>query len=422
MWVDTRSILCNRLELPGGADFSLFAPAQRAGCMSSSDHTASSEAETQARSADLSPDAGGSNDVLEPSKTARRRSFPRLAGAWVPISIATVILFLLSVVFEPDSVRHSALLGMLPFAGVLAIIAMGQTLVVQQGGIDLSVPGMISLTAVLLTSYPNGDSGKLLPAVLLAFAATLGAGLLSGVLVSVIRVTPIVATLGMNALLYGAVIEISGSHPTTTTNALANFASGKLLGVPNGVIVAVILTAITALIIKRTVLGRRFEAVGAGLLGARAAGVETRRYQLAAYVGAAGLYCTAGILLAGIVSTPSVFQGDSYLLPSVAAVVLGGTSLLGGRGSVVATAVAALFITQLDQFVLVTGAKQGVQNLVDAGALAAGLAIYSVPWKRLVRSVRGPSHDGSSRAEQPSDPGLPSPVNPGAQLAPGSQK
>jgi len=342
-----------------------------------------------------------------PSAAPAPSSSPRFAAASLPICLATAALFLVSLIFEPDSVRHSALLGMLPFAAVLAIAAMGQTLVVQQGGIDLSVPAMISLTIVLLTSYPNGDSGKLLPAIVIALAATLAAGAISGVIVSVIGVTPIVATLGMNAVLYGVVIQVSAGNPPPTTSALAKFASGKLLGIPNSVIIAVVLTALAALIIKRTVVGRRFEAVGSGLLGARAAGLRARRYQLATYIVAAALYCIAGILLAGIVHSPSAFQGDSYLLPSVAAVVLGGTSLLGGRGSVVATAVAALFISQLDQFVLVMGANQGVQNLVDAGALAVGLAIYSVPWRRLRRNVRRPSPGGTRRLEQSAEPGLP---------------
>jgi ribose transport system permease protein len=83
------------------------------------------------------------------------------------------------------------------------------------------------------------------------------------------------------------------------------------------------------------------------------------------------------------VSTPGAFQGDSYLLPSVAAVVLGGTSLLGGRGSVAASAVAALFLTQLDQVLLTSGASTAVQNLVQAGALVVGIAVYSVPWGRV---------------------------------------
>jgi ribose transport system permease protein len=344
------------------------------------------------------------------------------AGASSAIVVATAALFLVSWIFERQSVSHSSLLGMLPFAAVLAITAIGQTLVIQQGGIDLSVPGMISITVVIMTRYPNGDSGKVFVAILLALAVTLAAGVVSGIAVSRIGVTPIVATLGMNALLYGGVLQISGGTPRTTTSRLRDFASGKVAGIPNTVIIAVILTAIVAFVIKRTVLGRRFEAVGAGVIGARAAGVETRGYQLSAYAGAAAHYCLAGVLLAGVVSTPSAFQGDQYLLPSVAAVVLGGTSLLGGRGSVVASAIAALFISQLDQFVLTTGAKDAVQNLVEAGALAAGLAIYSVPWRRVfgwARGARGGRDDGV-----PVNAGLGrgSQANQGAQLAPRPNK
>jgi ribose transport system permease protein len=241
-------------------------------------------------------------------------------------------------------------------------------------------------------------------------------------MISAVGVTPIVATLGMNALLYGGVIQISGGNPPPTTHVLARFAGGKLGGIPNALLIAAVLTAILAVLIKRTVRGRRFEAVGAGLLGARAAGLEARRYQFFAYVGAGAMYCTAGVLLAGIVSSPGAFQGDSYLLPSVAAVVLGGTSLLGGRGSVVATAIAALFISQLDQFVLVTGASQGVQSLVDAGALAVGLAIYSVPWRRWLRRYGRSSRDGPRRAGQSVEPGLPVPTETSARLASGPQK
>ena len=341
------------------------------------------------------------------------------AGIW----IGTAALFRLSWILEPQSVSHSSLLGMLPFAAILAIAAIGQTLVVQQGGIDLSVPGVISSTVVIMTRYPDGDSSKVLVALVLAFAVALAAGAVSGILVSWVRVTPIVATLGMNALLYGAVLQISGGTPRTTTARLHNFASGKaILGIPNTVIIAVVLTAVVAFLIKKTVVGRRFEAVGAGVIGARAAGLEARRYQLGAYVGATALYCAAGVLLAGVVSTPSAFQGDSYLLPSVAAVVLGGTSLLGGRGSVVASAIAALFISQLDQFVLTTGAKDAVQNLVEAAALAAGIAIYSVPWRRVFDWSRRARHDGQDGISAATEVSRVGRGNQGAQFAPGPNK
>jgi ribose transport system permease protein len=350
------------------------------------------------------------------------RSGALLNSASIAIWLGTGLLFLISWIVEPQSVSHSSVLGMLPFAAVLAITAIGQTLVIQQGGIDLSVPGMISITVVIMTRYPNGDSGKVAVALIFAFAVAMAAGLVSGLLVSRIGVTPIVATLGMNALLYGGVLQISGGTPRTTTSRLRNFASGDVAGIPNTVIIAVIVTAVVALLIKRTLVGRRFEAVGAGVIGARAAGLEARRYQLGAYVGAGALYCAAGVLLAGVVSTPSAFQGDQYLLPSVAAVVLGGTSLLGGRGSVVASAVAALFLTQLDQFVLTTGAKDAVQNLVEAAALAAGLAIYSVPWRRVFDWSRGKRDDEEGGVPVSADLGRPNQGKQGAQLAPEPNK
>jgi ribose transport system permease protein len=296
------------------------------------------------------------------------------------IAIATGALFLASLVLEPNSLRGSVLQGMLPFAAVLAIAAMGQTLVIQQRGIDLSVPGVMSLVVVLVTHQPNGDDGKLLSAILLAFAVSIAAGLVVGLLVTRIGITPIVTTLGVNALLFGEIVQISKGSPTTTTGALHSFATGHVLGVPTTIVIAAALMLLISFIVKRTTVGRRFEAVGANARTARAAGISPMRYQVGAYVGANILYCCAAILLAGIVTTPSVFSGNSYLLPTVAAVVLGGTSLLGGIGSVGATAVAALFLTQLDQFVLATGASSAVQNLVQAAALTLGIAVYSVNW------------------------------------------
>jgi ribose transport system permease protein len=307
----------------------------------------------------------------------------------LPIWAATVLLFVISWGVEPQSMSRSALQGMLPFAGVLAIVAVGQTLVVQQGGIDLSVPGVISLTVIICTVIPNGDSGKLGVAIVLAFAAAAAAGLVSGFCVARIGITPIVTTLGMNALLYGFDLAISGGTPTNTTAALNSFATAKVVGIPVAVIIAVVVTVLVALAVKRTVIGRRFEAAGANPVAARAAGLRVERQQLGGYVAANLLYCAAGVLLAGIVTSPSAFQGDSYLLPSVAAVVLGGTSLLGGRGDVIATAVAALFLSQLDQVVLITGVNSAVQNLIEAAALAAGVAIYGIRWSRL-RGLRPP--------------------------------
>jgi ribose transport system permease protein len=308
----------------------------------------------------------------------------RSAGIWV----ATGLIFALSAIFQPKSLGGSALASLWPFAAVLILAAVGQTLVVQQRGIDLSVPGFISLTVVLVTHIPNGNGSKLGPAILLAYGICLAAGLVNGLLVTRVGITPIVQTLGMNAVLYGIDLGISQGTPTQTTEALQSFTSASPAGIPLPMMIAAILVIAIGFTTKRTAFGRRFEAAGANAAAGRAAGLRGNRYQIAAYLGAALLYCTAGVLLAGIVSQPDPFQGNNYLLPSVAAVALGGTSLLGGVGSVVASAVGALFLSQLQQFVLATGASAAVQNLVQAAALALAVTVYGVRPGRLLARAR----------------------------------
>jgi ribose transport system permease protein len=279
---------------------------------------------------------------------------------------------------QPQSLSFGSLAGMLPFAAILAVVAAGQTLIIQQGGIDLSVPGMMSLGVVMLTRIPNGDDSKLPLAVGLVFVALVGTGLANGLIVNKVGITPIVTTLGMNALLYGAVIFISGGTPRDTTALLQSLTTDTFLGVSRVVWIATVVLALVAVIAKRTAPGRRFEAVGASRAAAKAAGFPTARYEIAAYVGAGFMYFIASVLLAGVVKTPSAFQGNSYLLPSVAAVVLGGTSLLGGLGSVIATAGGALFLTQLQQLLRTTDLNAGVALIVQAVAIAVGVGIHSV--------------------------------------------
>jgi ribose transport system permease protein len=320
----------------------------------------------------------------------------RSAGIWV----ATGLLFAMSAVFQPKSLGGSALAALWPFAALLILAAVGQTLVVQQRGIDLSVPGFISLTVVLVTHIPNGNAAKLGPAILLAYGICLAAGLVNGLLVTRVGITPIVQTLGMNAVLYGIDLGISQGTPTQTTTALQSFTSASVAGIPVPLVIAVVIVIGIEFTIKRTAFGRRFEASGANAAAARAAGLRRNRYQISAYLGSALLYCTAGVLLAGIVSQPDPFQGNNYLLPSVAAVALGGTSLLGGVGSVVASAMGALFLSQLQQFVLATGASAAVQNLVQAGALALAVTVYGLrlrPGRLVTRSRARPPAAAQSR-------------------------
>jgi ribose transport system permease protein len=318
----------------------------------------------------VSEQAARSEPMMEPPApvpaageraSAGGRAFWR--SPFFPIWPATAVLFLVSPLLAPGSLDHSALLGMLPFAAILAIAAAGQTLVVQQRGLDLAVPGVFSLAAVLVAKAGAGDNGKL--------PVALG-------------ITPLIATLGVNALLTGALLQYSGgAAPQASPPELTKLAGGKVLGIPNTVLVAIAVIAAATFVVRRTTLGRRFVATGASPRAAFAAGIHVRRQETLTYVVAALLYGAAGVLLAGFLQTPGLQPGESYLLPSIAAVVLGGTSLAGGNGSVAATAVGALFLTQLGQVVLGMGAATSVQFLIQGAIVALGMGLRNVPWARL---------------------------------------
>jgi ribose transport system permease protein len=302
------------------------------------------------------------------------------ARSIVTVVISTLALIVACLLFAPSSLTWGALSGSLPFAAVIAIVGLGQMLVVQQGGFDLSLAGGVSLAVVISTHYPQGDNALLLPAVLMAIAYAILAGLANGVLVSLFRLNAIVATIGMNALLYGAVFAVSGGVPKTTTTLLAAIAGGQTLGLPNTVYFALATLLVVSLALKKTLVGRRFEAIGANPRAARAVGLRVQLHQLLAYVCAQLLYCMAGVLVAGITREPTAFQGDFLLLPSVAVVVLGGTSLLGGRGFPVSTVIAAFFLNQLSQFALAVGVPYSGQTIIQALALGFGIGVYSVRW------------------------------------------
>jgi ribose transport system permease protein len=284
------------------------------------------------------------------------------------------VLFLASPLIAPGSVGVSPIMSMLPFAAVLAIAATGQAFVVQQRGLDLSVPGSMSLAALIATKVANQDDGKVVEAVVVAIAAVAVAGLINGLVVTRLRITPIVATLGVNALLLGAVQSYSAGFPTGAAPSLNSLALRKTLGVPNTVLGAGLVLIVLAVVSHRTLFGRRLVQVGTNPHAMRLIGGRVQLLVVAAYVLAAVFYGMAGIGLAAYIQTPGIFLGDDYLLPTIAAVVLAGNALTGGQLKVGAIAVAALFLTQLNQVVLSMGAPTSLQLLIQSAALVIAVS------------------------------------------------
>lgn len=303
---------------------------------------------------------------------------------------ATIALFAISPLIAARSLDGPALMTMLPLAGVLALIAVGQGLVIQQRGIDLSIPGIMSLSGLVLTQFA-AQYGTVLAIVFAVGAAALG-GLANGLVVTKLHITPIVATLAVNALLLGVVQFYSGGIASSAPTGLTQLALSNTVGLPNVFLLALAILASVAIVNRRTMIGRRLTQAGKSPAALKVIGGNVPGITCGSYVISAILYGIAAVLLTAYLQTPGLDLGTDQLLPSVAAVVLAGNALTGGDLKVWSIAAAALFLTQLDQLVLSTGAPNSVQLLIQAAVL---LVAVSMPLLRRV-SIRRAQRRGDA--------------------------
>jgi ribose transport system permease protein len=301
-----------------------------------------------------------------------------LANQFNWIWLGTILLFLVSWVISPGSVRMSSIAAMLPFAAMLAIAAVGMTVVIQQRGLDMSLPGMMTVGGAVFASLSYSTDSVVLT-ILLTFALAVAVGTVNGLLVAKLNIIPIVATLATNAIMIGAIRQLTRGSPIAVPPFLDDFSHIRVFGLPLTLGLALLFIILVSIITRHTVLGRRFVAVGANPVTALAAGIPVLRYQIGTYALASVCFCVAGILYSGYIGSATNRPADDYLLPAIAAVVVGGTPFSGGRGSVVASGMAALFMTQLGQLVLSLGASNPVQLLVQAGAIVLAMTIRYVP-------------------------------------------
>ena len=303
--------------------------------------------------------------------------------------LAAVILLILGALLAPSTVSPEAIRSLAPFFAVLAVAAIGQHLVIQQRGLDLSVAGIISFSAAIVSAVAGADSGlgETLVYVGLALVMGLAVGGLNGVLVTFVGVPALVTTIGMNSLMLGLTEYVTRGFAQQVPSALNSFGLTRVFGVPVTVLVMIAITAVAAFVLTRTTIGRRFIASSVNPRAATAVGIRLDLYRVATYSLAGLCYAAAGILLASTVVTPSVYSGLPYLLASVAAVVLGGNSIGGGmRGSVVATVVGALFLSYLGQFVLSLGFGTAHRNIVQAIIIIASFVVPDLVrrWRTVV--------------------------------------
>ncbi|HZB33504.1 MAG TPA: ABC transporter permease [Streptosporangiaceae bacterium] len=276
----------------------------------------------------------------------------------VGLVLALVILAVIGVVTQPDNFATSSnVVSILALASTIGVITVGATFVIIGGGIDLSVGAVMALASVWATTLATQSYGPYVMALCAILVGT-GAGLVNGILIAYGRLVPFIATLAMLVAARGLAQRMSDRRTQLLqpeNNAIESLSTTRVLGLPLVVFIFAAVALIGWLVLNRTTFGRRTFAVGGNPEAARLAGINVRRHTLLLYA-LSGLCCgIAAIIIMARTTTGSSTHGDLYELDAIAAVIIGGTLLTGGRGTLVGSILGLLVFTMITNLFILNG-------------------------------------------------------------------
>lgn len=297
---------------------------------------------------------------------------------FITIWIAVAMLLVVCKIVAPSTLNSTSWSTLLPTGSIVAVIALGQMLVIMMGGIDLSMGASISLLANVMVGVSEGHNSRMTQGIIVVFLVALVIGFINGLLIAILELNPLIVTLSTSLILLGITSEyrLHIANNSQVPKQLSNFVLlEKVLSISKTFWFVLGLMLLIGLILRSTTFGRRFQAVGANRRAAWVAGIHVRLYVVLAYMAAACAGGLGGILIGGRVVSPGVDPGAVYLLGPVAAVVLGGAALSGGLASPSSTWGAAFFVTILNQMLRVLGLSNASQYVVFGLAIILGMVI-----------------------------------------------
>lgn len=278
--------------------------------------------------------------------------------------LIALVLFTGFSVYMPGFARLSHIRTVFLESALIGIVALGQTLVVITGGIDLSVAWMMTIGAYMVSNLVNSSNANLVWGIPLMLVVTFGLGAINGFCISCLRVPAIVMTLGMNIILQGALVALTqGSPGQSAPPLLLTLGQKNLLGIPYLVIIWIIMTVVVMLALFKMKYGRKLFAIGNNATVAKYSGIRVDNTIILSYAISGMTAGIAGALLAGKVGSCYLAMGDTYQFQSIAAVAIGGTSMLGGKGNYLGTVAGSLTITILLGILVALNLPFGVQTM-----------------------------------------------------------
>lgn len=261
------------------------------------------------------------------------------------IFIAFAFLVAVLGIVSPPFFNPSNIINILRQTSVNGIIAIGMTMVIITGGIDLSVGSLLALSAVVATSFAHPQQWPVIVPLLLGLFVGLAGGMLNGLLIAKKRVAPFIVTLGMMTAARGLALVYTNGRPVINLSDSYNLiGGGSVAKIPVPVLIFVAIVLLGVFLLHFTRFGRYIFAVGGNELAARVSGINTNRIKISVYAFTGALAGLAGVVLSSRVMSGSASTGQGYELDAIAAVVIGGTSLSGGVGSIAGTIAGVLII------------------------------------------------------------------------------
>ncbi|MEH0823517.1 MULTISPECIES: ABC transporter permease [unclassified Micromonospora] len=285
---------------------------------------------------------------------------------------------------NPDWVWDNTL-SILKLASVVGVVTVGMTFVIIGGGIDLSVGAIVALAGVWCTTVATqsyGAGGMIFSALTVGVAV----GLVNGLLISYGRLVPFIATLAMMVAARGLAAEISDKQTQVSNNTFINdIASTRPLGIPLLVYILAAVVAAGWVLLNRTTFGRRTVAVGGNPEAARLAGINVRRHTLLLYA-LSGLCCgIAAVMLTAQANSAQAAMANLYELDAIAAAIIGGTLLSGGRGTIVGSLLGVLIFSTITNLFAINGLSTEAQNMVKGGIIVGAVLVQQVQFRSLTQ-------------------------------------
>lgn len=307
--------------------------------------------------------------------TAFDNNVTSLRNIWSRVGVlaALFLLVIAASLLSDHFLTLPNLLNILRQVAIVGILAIGMTFVILTRGIDLSVGSLLGISVVTYAGLLEGHS--LSVAIPLGLLAAMLAGFVNGIGISWAKIPPFIMTLGMLSFVRGLAFIYTGGTPIPILNeSFYDLGNGYLLGVPVPTLILFAVLAVSAITLSFTAFGRSVYAIGSNEEAARLSGVPVGLYKIIVYVISGGVSGLAGLVYASQLSIGTPIAGQGYELDAIAAVVVGGTSLFGGRGTVAGTFLGTLIIGVLANILNLTGVDPYVQQLFK-GALIV-IAVY----------------------------------------------